>query len=630
MAGPYTFDDLKAALFTSADPGYLDPMFRAPYGNGKELFEQLIAVFQRVDEAINRTLQSLYITPWSGQSGAPAMGPSYTTLEVEISRSNSAAVALTLGAGAVLFQETCSDWSEVGGVEVQSGRQYTLTRDVTFVPGDSGPQTATVIATRIGYGFGNPLPGAIRRIYQPGATYTNTGASIVQGPSTARLIVRPVPDVVTPDHVGQYVLLSAGANAGQVCRIVGYEPADTTVPHGGVAILAGTFVGRSTVAAPVGTFQIGEQVEQVDALGPTIIAQGVVLAVSASAPWYIVIETQSGQFRTVAGTIGPITGVISGATFTTDAPPPVDAGIIRSGKLTNENGTCAWRILDWNDELGVAVRNTGEAVVPGSYPMLDALGEERGIYRAPGEPDEAYRLRVAAIADMVSPNAIRRIGNRIWSLYGGVVCLREVGQPLFPGIYPDAPPSPVDSTKYAFDLDGLKMRGAKTGEFFDGERVVQNNGGVLMTARVTTTRDAAPIGSPVPPVDPLYLEVAAVRGPGFVVGVPVVGETSGATFVPNAIQYGLRPVDRFKLNLDYTEFRAFFLLGVPPPVLGEFGIPYDAPHPYNAFDAAPYLTFSDGYPVTSATLNQATYQAIDRARAGGVGFDLYPEDLGCF
>jgi hypothetical protein len=629
MAGPYTFADLKAALYTAADPAYLEPMFRAPYGFGKELFEQLIVVYQRVDEAINRTLQALYIQPYSGQSAPPAMGPSRTTLEVEIRRTNNAQIALTLGAGAVLFEEQSPDWSSVGGIQVRSGRQYTLTRDVTFVPGESGPITAEVTSLRYGYGYANPLPGTIGPIYQAGATFSNTQASIVQGPSTARLIVRPVPDVVTPDHVGQYVLLTAGANAGQVCRIVGYEPADSTVPHGGVAVLAGTFVARSTVVAPVGTFQIGETVTQTDAVGPTIIAQGVVLAVSAASPWYIVIETQSGQFRTVAGTIGPITGLLSGATFTTDAPPPVDAGIIRIGKLVNENGTCAWRILDWAKELGVVVRNTGENVTPGAYPMLDAIGEERGIYRAPGEPDESFRLRVAAIADVVSPNAIRRIGNRIWSQYGGVVCLREVGYPLFPGVYPDAAPgAPSDLSKYAYDLDGLKMRGVKTGEFVDGERVVQNNGGILATARVTTTRDAAPVGAPVPPVDPLYLEVAAVRG-GFVINAPIVGELSGATFVPNAILYELRPVDRFKLNLNYTEFRAFFLLGVPPPVLGEFGIPYDAPHPYNAFDAAPYLTFSDGYPVTSATLNQATWQAVDGARAGGVGFDLYPETIGC-
>ena len=63
--------------------------------------------------------------------------------------------------------------------------------------------------------------------------------------------------------------------------------------------------------------------------------------------------------------------------------------------------------------------------------------------------------------------------------------------------------------------------------------------------------------------------------------------------------------------------------------LGEMGIPYDGPHPYNAFDAAPWLTFSDGFPLTAAVLNRATWQGVDRVRAGGVGFELYAEGLGC-
>jgi hypothetical protein len=133
----------------------------------------------------------------------------------------------------------------------------------------------------------------------------------------------------------------------------------------------------------------------------------------------------------------------------------------------------------------------------------------------------------------------------------------------------------------------------------------------------------------VPGVDPGILEVANVRGK-FVVGLPVVGEVSGATFLPGGITYGLRPQDRFKTNLDYTDFRAYFEVGVPDVPFGEFGIPYDAPHPYNAFDASPYLTFSDGFPLTAAVLNRTTWQAVDRARAGGVGFTLYYENIGCF
>jgi hypothetical protein len=209
--------------------------------------------------------------------------------------------------------------------------------------------------------------------------------------------------------------------------------------------------------------------------------------------------------------------------------------------------------------------------------------------------------------------------------------LREVGSSFLPGLYFDGPAGdPSELTKYAYDFDGLQMTGFRTGEFFDGERVYQDDNGILMTARFTSTVFAGTVGGPVPPVDSLTFEVANLWGPGFQIGLPIVGERSGSTFIPMAIIYGLRPIDRFKINLDYTDFRAFFLLGVPPCTLGEFGVPFDAPHPYNAFDNAPYLAFFDGHPVTAETLYQSTWQGVDRARAGGVGFDLYQETIGCF
>lgn len=620
-----TFAQLKAVLFSSADPAYLQPFFDGAYGNGRELFEALLAVLQRVDEAIGRTLQALFIQHWSGEDAPPAMGASRARLIVEVSRTLRADIALTIGAGTVLLEEVARDWSSVGGEDVITGRQYTLTQDLTFAPGESGPFSVEVIATRIGYGFANPVPGSIKRLRQPGANFQNFGASIVPTPAAARLIVRPVPDVVVPEHVGQYVQLTAGANAGEVRRVVGYEPADPLAPNGGVALLASTFVGRALVAAPGGVFEPGEQVVQIDAVGPTIIAQGVVLKVAGGPPWYVVVETTSGAFAPTAGTVDPISGVLSGASFTVE-------DVVSQGSLTPEAATATWFVLDWAEDLGVVVTNPeGAQATPGSYPMLDAIGEERSISRAPGEDDETYRARVATIADLVSPNAIRRIGNRIWAPLGGQVCLREVGLSLFPGLLCDAPPGdPSNLSKYAYDLDGQQLLHGFNGHlFFEGERVYQENGGVLTTGRVTKAIPAAAIGAPEPTSDPTILDVALIRGPGFVVGLPVVGEVSGQSFTPGGVIYHLRVQDRFKLNLDYTEFRAFFMVGVPPSDLGEFGIPFDAPHPYNAFDAAPYLTFADGFPLTAAVLYRNTWQAIDRARAGGVGFDLYQESIGC-
>lgn len=87
------------------------------------------------------------------------------------------------------------------------------------------------------------------------------------------------------------------------------------------------------------------------------------------------------------------------------------------------------------------------------------------------------------------------------------------------------------------------------------------------------------------------------------------------------LDFNFQPSQRLMLMLNYTEFRAFFLLGVPKLPLGEFGFGFDEGG-YPFFDSAPYLSFFDGYPATAAQIYKAVWQAVDGARAGGVGFDL--------
>lgn len=94
------------------------------------------------------------------------------------------------------------------------------------------------------------------------------------------------------------------------------------------------------------------------------------------------------------------------------------------------------------------------------------------------------------------------------------------------------------------------------------------------------------------------------------------------------LDFTVRPQDRFKLMLDYTEFRAFFLIGVPTVALGEFGIAFDA-HPTGFFDAAPYDNFFDGSPIGKNTVLVNIWNNVNTVKAGGTGFDLYIEDVGC-
>lgn len=92
--------------------------------------------------------------------------------------------------------------------------------------------------------------------------------------------------------------------------------------------------------------------------------------------------------------------------------------------------------------------------------------------------------------------------------------------------------------------------------------------------------------------------------------------------------FDMRPSDRFRLLLDYADFRAFFLIGVPPLNWGEFGFAWDVGL-FGAWDDAPYLCFWDGYPYVAARIYQQVWQAVNAAKAGGVGFELYVERLGC-
>lgn len=94
------------------------------------------------------------------------------------------------------------------------------------------------------------------------------------------------------------------------------------------------------------------------------------------------------------------------------------------------------------------------------------------------------------------------------------------------------------------------------------------------------------------------------------------------------LDFDERPEDRFKLMLDYAEFRGFMMIGVPSSGLGEFGFAYDE-SPYGAYDASPFPDFYDGFPTIEAATFRAVYDAVNAAHAGGVGFVLYREDIGC-
>lgn len=74
----------------------------------------------------------------------------------------------------------------------------------------------------------------------------------------------------------------------------------------------------------------------------------------------------------------------------------------------------------------------------GKLGFLDALGKDRGITRLPGEPDDAYRVRVRALPDTVTPDAISRVIKKLLAPYGATPTLIETWSPAYQTCY-DAP-----------------------------------------------------------------------------------------------------------------------------------------------------------------------------------------------
>ena len=97
------------------------------------------------------------------------------------------------------------------------------------------------------------------------------------------------------------------------------------------------------------------------------------------------------------------------------------------------------------------------------------------------------------------------------------------------------------------------------------------------------------------------------------------------------LDFDLNPLDRYKLLVSLIESRAFFLVTIPRLSLADFGFPYDAfTSGVNAYDMVEYaLNFYDGLDVAIGEVYGAVWSAVDKVRAGGVGFDLVLDNLGC-
>ncbi len=102
------------------------------------------------------------------------------------------------------------------------------------------------------------------------------------------------------------------------------------------------------------------------------------------------------------------------------------------------------------------------------------------------------------------------------------------------------------------------------------------------------------------------------------------GIYSGAIFLPaTAAEYASTAERKYHRWLDYEQFRGFFLVSLQQLQEGEFGMAYDTTTQFFAYDVpASYGLAYDGFPRTARDVYRRTWNALDTARAGGVGFEL--------
>jgi hypothetical protein len=594
-AGSLSLETLLKLWEASVDPLYSQTLLQKGDGSGLEVFGQMAAQLARASKAIDVTTQAMFIQPWSGQTEAPAAGAARATVVLSFTRTNRLELPLVL-TGNVPVEEQVTDWGDNPGDDGQivlTGRRYRLDAPLVFPPGEPGPLLANATAEQVGWGGNNPMPGTLTAIDQIAGDFTNTGADVLAAGLLRSIRATGVPDVFVPDHVGQYLVLTGGANAGQIVRATSYQGPQGT--DGGTLLVERELAFRGT---PAGTLIAGETVQQA-----TTLAEGVYLGGNAS---YAVVAPRQGTFD---GT-HVLTGLQSTATFT---PVAINA----DNGLAPETAAADWRMFSWATDWGLTVTNQASPA-GGRLGFLDELGRERNVRRGPAESDAQYRDRVSKPADVVSPNALIRAANRVLAPAGLTGCFREAGQEGIPGFYFDHD---------QFDMNGFKVAGP-VNQFIPGELVYQLD---PATGQIASGRAVVGYSNPGSPFGRVLSTIDVLQGT-FQENLDIVGQVSGAvftiplgTFGGGNTGKGLAVGDRYRYIFDYLEMRGFFIESVPRIDFGEFGFGYDV----GSHDFFDDTGFFDGFPATAGAFFRTLWLAQDQAKAGGVGHDLVIDSGPC-
>ena len=106
----------------------------------------------------------------------------------------------------------------------------------------------------------------------------------------------------------------------------------------------------------------------------------------------------------------------------------------------------------------------GDSTKEGRFPDIDALGQDRGLPRAPGEATPPYRLRCRTLPDTVSRGAVERNARSILAPFGAPFEVVEAGEhrliecwdapsdnPGTPTFRVVLPPAPFSTDGFAYD-----------------------------------------------------------------------------------------------------------------------------------------------------------------------------------
>lgn len=612
--GPLSLADLEAAWEATNDRGFTSALQEAGEGNGYEAWTQLFTQLARVSEAADRTFQSLYILPHSGQTNEPSSGGEYAVVNLTLVRTGNMNRPLVLAAGATWVDENATDMSDDGSVQVLTGRRYMITESAIFVPGFSGPVVVEAQAERFGYGYNNPLPGTISFIEQPGTNFANDGAKLTvdasgtspDGTSITRafLDVANESDVLIPDHVGQYILFTSGANSGKFAQITTYQAPDPKIspPTGGRVELDLLGFAQVNVASGPG-FNIGEILQLTNSINVLVaFAQLVATVPLTTGATYLLFRMRTPLVgTTVAHVFGQSSSTTANVTGAEGFPDLVsDADV-------------SWRILDWVTDWGVVCSNE-QSPSGGRAPTLDALGRERSIDRSPSEATEPYRARVSQPADTVTPNAIKRAIARV---IGQVpYCFRESGTPMdqnpkVVGMFFDK--DPYDPESYAIDIPSHPTT------FETYEKVLFTDSTGTTTHGIGRWLGYSPAGLGLFLLD----SGSFLKSGDYAVGLRTSTVAQVGLPVPTSVSKW-----RWRRWLSFENFRGYFFVGLPFNRKSDFGFAYDH-HPHGAYDASPRNNFFDGFSRVDQQMYKALRQELDRVKLGGVGFQIYIESGDC-